>query len=253
MSEPFIVHSHIPKTGGSALNRRLLFPLYGEDRAYQMYRYVFETASRLPRRHVARAMRSYVAVGHVPFGYFDEVYPQAIYVSVFREPVARFVSFLNFVLANAEHAVRQRIDEPVIDNAADDPDRFIAAVLAEPRLAIVHQNAQTRLAGGSPRLGQCPVTGDHLDAALRNVARECYVTGIQEDMVGLIARFRERFPTARFQDAGSPHLEKRMTRALAVQHLGARTLDRLRAANDLDLYLYDAVHKDRQHTLRQAA
>ena len=85
MSEPFLVHAHIPKTGGSALNRRLVFPGFGEDRVCQLYRFVFERAQRLPTRHVSRAMRSSAAAGHVPFGYFERLYPGALYVSVFRE------------------------------------------------------------------------------------------------------------------------------------------------------------------------
>jgi hypothetical protein len=249
--EPFIVHSHIPKTGGSALNRRLLFPMYGEDRVYQMYRYVFETASRLPRRHVARAMRSFIAVGHVPFGYFDELYPDAVYVSVFREPVARFISFLNFVLANPDHAVRERLDPNVLINAANDPDAFISAVLAEPRLAVVHPNTQVRLAGGSPRLGECPVTLDHLEAALRNLSRGRYISGVQEDMPALIARFQERFPNARIRDPGSAKLEKRLHKSLRFNDLRPSTVDALRAANDLDLRFYAVLcdaHEDRLAT-----
>ncbi len=241
MSEPFIVHSHIPKTGGSSLNRRVLFPMYGEKRVYQMYRYVFETASRLPRRHVAQAMRSFVAVGHVPFGYFDEIYPDALYVSVFREPVSRFVSFLNFVLSNPEHAVRQKLDKEVVRNAGEDPDRFISSVLAEPRLAIVHPNAQVRLASGAARLGETPVTKHHLEAALRNVARDRYVTGVQENMPSVIQQLQTRFPNLRPRNASAAQLEKRLTKTLNVDQLSAKTKGRLRAANELDLRLYESV------------
>lgn len=241
MSEPFVVHSHIPKTGGSALNQRVLFPMHGEDRVYPLYRYVFETASRLPRRHVARAMRSEVAVGHVPFGYFDEIYPDAVHISVFREPVSRFVSFLNFVLANPNHAVRDRLEPGVLDHVVEDPDRFIMAVLSEPRLEVVHPNVQVRLASGAPRLGQCKITKDHLSAALRNIARDRYISGVQEDMQTLIQRLQSQFPTLRPRKAGAAKLEKRLEKTLNVKDLSATTLDRLRAANDLDIRLYDVV------------
>lgn len=253
MSERFIVHSHIPKTGGSALNRRVLFAMHGEQRVYPLYRYVFETASRLPRRQVARAMRSEVAVGHVPFGYFDEIYPEAIYISVFREPVSRFVSFLNFVLANPNHAVRERLEPEVVTHAADDPDRFISAVLNEPRLAIVHQNVQVRLASGAPRLGECQVTQAHLDAALRNVMRERYISGVQEDMPALIHRLQVRFPKLRPAKAATAALEKRLEKTLTPEHLGSQTLDRLRAANDLDLRLHDAVAEQQAFRMADAA
>lgn len=253
MSEPFIVHSHIPKTGGSALNQRVLFPIYGQDRAYLLYRYVFETASRLPRRHVARAMRSEVAVGHVPFGYFDEIYPEAVYISVFREPVSRFVSFLNFVLANPNHAVRERLGAEVMDRVADDPDRFIEAILDEPRLAVVHQNVQVRLASGAPRLGACKVSTDHLEAALRNIRRDRYISGVQEDMDALILALRERFPDVRAGKAASANLEKRLEKKLSVHSFAPRTLDRIRSANGFDMRLYEAVLERSPQALATAA
>lgn len=253
MIDPFIVHCHIPKTGGSALNRRVLFPTHGEENVYQLYRYVFERASRLPRRHVARAMRSDLAVGHVPFGYFDEIYPGALHVSVFREPVARFVSFLNFVLANPKHAVRARLDPPLVANAADDPDALIRAVLAEPRLAVVHRNVQTRLAGGAPRLGDVEVSTCHLEAALRNVARERYVTGVQENLDDLIDRLRERLPHLRLRTTATADQEKRLPKVLHIPALSRQTLDRIRAANDLDLRLHAAVRETLAISYAEAA
>lgn len=253
MTEPFIVHTHIPKTGGSALNQRLLFPMYGRENVYELYRFVFERASRLPRRHVARAMRSFVAVGHVPFGYFDEVYPDAFYVSVFREPVARFVSFLNFVAAVERHGVRKRIGDAPVDNAANDPDAFVTAVLDEPRLKTIHSDVQTRLASGAARFGDLDVTPDHLRAALRNVARERYVCGVQENMPALFDRLRETFPHMRHPKPVSDALEKRLPKALSLDQLAPRTVERIRAANDLDLRLYAAVSEVPSVPLAQAA
>ncbi|MEM7212315.1 MAG: hypothetical protein AAF479_10555 [Pseudomonadota bacterium] len=241
MTEPFIVHAHIPKTGGSALNRRMLFPMYGEDNVYQLYRFVFERASRLPRRHVARAMRSFVAVGHVPFGYFDDVYPDAVYVSVFRDPVARYMSFLNFVVAREKHGVHRRIGKNLVDQAAEEPDAYVNAVLDDPRLTVIHGNVQTRLASGTARLGDAPVTMEHLSAALSNVARERYVCGSQEDLPSLFDRLRESFPHMRRPKATSAELEKRLPKALHLDGLALRTIDRIRAANDLDTRLYAAL------------
>ncbi|MEM9063668.1 MAG: hypothetical protein AAGD13_24695 [Pseudomonadota bacterium] len=244
MSIPFVVHSHIPKTGGSALNRRFFFARFGQENVYQLYRYVFETASRLPRRHVARAMRSYAAAGHVPFGYFHELYPDAVYVSIFREPVSRFVSFLNFVLANPKHAMRTRLPAHLFDRAADDPDALIEAVLSEPRLAIVHSNAQTRLASGASRLGKLHIAEDHLRAALRNIDQPRYLTGLQEDLPGLLTRLHAEYP----QKAGrtltqnsSPILEKRLPRAFRVDDLNRRSIERITDSNALDLRLYASI------------
>ena len=241
MSEPFIVHSHIPKTGGAVLNTGLLFPMHGKARVYQMYREAFETTPSLPRQHTARAMRSYIAVGHVPFGYLDKIYPEAIYLSIFREPVARFLSFLNSVLNDPEHAIRECLCRSVFQNAADDPEPLIMAVLGEPRLVILHGNTQVRLAGGSPLRDRCPTTSDHLDAALRHIAQSRYVTGIQENLSAMFARLQLRFDHTRAIATDPARPRERHARAIRVDAIRPKILDRLRAASDLDIRLYDQL------------
>ena len=257
MSAPFLVHCHVPKTGGSALNRRFLYPSFGEGRVYQLYRYVFECASRLPPRHVSRAMRSYAATGHVPVGFFDHVYPGAIYVSVFRDPVERTLSFLNFALSSERHQVRKRLPDVVIRNASQDPDAYVNAVLDEPRLAVVQANVQTRIAGGAARLGDQPVNALHLDQAFENLSRPTYLVGIQSELETLVQRLGAVVPARARQGApdtaSSPRLEKRLPRALSLDGLAPRTLERIRGANDLDLRLYDRVRESLANPQRDAA
>lgn len=253
MSEPFIVHCHIPKTGGSALNRGFLTAMHGEARVYQMYGDVFEAASRLPRHQVARGMRSYVAVGHVPFGYFDEIYPEAIYLSIFREPVARFLSFLNSVLNNPEHTVRGSLCRSVLKNGADDPEPLIMAVLGEPRLADMYRNVQVRLAGGSPLLGGRSTTSDHLDAALRNIAQARYITSTLEDLPTMFAHLRHRFDHVRATDPAQNVVPKPSARTISVDAIRPKILDRVRATNDLDIRLYNQLAERRVSNFCEAA
>ena len=257
MPDPFLVHCHIPKTGGSALNRRFLYPALGERYVYQLYRYVFERASRIPTRHVSRAMRSHAATGHVPFGFFDRVYPEALYFSVFREPIERMVSFLNFVLANPEHKVNARLPQQAVLNASDDPDAYVAAVLAEPRLQVVQANVQTRIAGGAARLGDRPVGHEHLAQALENLSHRRYLVGHQSDLDGFIDGLSQ-FSGLRFRPKDRPtesnaRLEKRLPRVLRLTDLKPRTIDMLRAANDLDLALCDSVAERQGLSVRKAA
>lgn len=246
MSEPFIVHAHIPKTGGSALNRRFLFPRNGEARVYQLYRYVFESASRLPLRHVSRAMRSFAATGHVPFGFFDRVYPEAVYVSVFREPEARFLSFVNFVLARPDHKVWERLPRAVLTHAGEDPDALVHAILDDPRLVIVQSNVQTRLAGGMARLSDRAAGPEELAAARTNLASRRYLAGDQGDLDGFIARLEHTLPVLlggglAHRTPTSARLEKRLGGRVTPDLLTSRTRERLRDANALDLALYDLV------------
>jgi hypothetical protein len=252
MPAPFLCHCHIPKTGGSALNRRYLYPRFSEDRVYQLYRYVFECAGALPQRHVSRAMRTYAGTGHVPYGFFRRVHPKAVYVSVFRAPEARFVSFLNFVLASDKHMVRKRVGADVLRRAETDPDSFVTAVLDDPLLEVVHSNVQTRLAAGRSRLGEAPVTGDDLEAARFNLAQPDYLAGDQDNLAAFIALMAERFGPVAQKVRSSPQLEKRLTRHISLEMLGPKALKRVRAANELDLRLYEIVAGDRKSMTKAA-
>ena len=253
MSLPFLVHCHVPKTGGSAFNQRFLFPRFGMDGTYLLYRYVFEAAHRLPTRHVSRAMRSYAATGHIPFGYFHKIYPEALHVSIFREPVARSLSFLNFVLATPDHKVRERLPALIANNATDDPDAFVLAVLDEPRLAVVQANVQTRLASGCARLGPRPVDALHLEIAEENIRRDDYLVGDQANLAGFLHRMTQRFPLppgpTPQPDAAA---EKRLARKLAAKMLQPATLARLEDANRFDLKLYESIRR-RTENLSAAA
>lgn len=244
MLEPFLVHAHIPKTGGSALNQRFLFPHFGPDRVQMLYRYVFEAAHRLPQRHTSPAMRCFAATGHVPFGFHSRVYPSATYLSVFREPVARSLSFLNFVLATPDHKVHERVGPGPARTMEEDPDRFVMAVLQEPRLAVVQSNVQTRLASGCARLGEMPVDALHLDVAEANISRADYITGDQARLGRLISELRERYPVPRVQGPTpqpDPRVEKRMPRVLQVEALAPATRAALEQANRFDLRLYERI------------
>lgn len=246
----FLVHSHIPKTGGSALNQRFLFPRYGQDRVQMLYRYVFEAAHRLPRRHVTPSMRCEAATGHVPYGYFDRVYPGATYVSVFREPIDRMLSFLNFVLATPGHKVHERIGRDVSGRAAEDPDAFVMAVLTEPRLAVVHADVQTRLAAGCARLGEASVEALHHDVASDNLDRRNYLSGDQSTLAGLISDLAERYPASTAMQPASPpdaKLEKRLPKTLSRSMLARSTIEALEQANRWDLSLYDQISRRTQN------
>lgn len=256
MSEPFVVHCHMPKTGGSALNRRILFARYGIDRVHQMYRFIFERSSRLPIRHRTKAMRCFAAAGHVPFGYLDPIYPEAVYISVFRDPVERFLSFLNFMLTTPDHAARARISAEAIENFDDDPDRLVMAVLADAHLCAVQCNTQVRLASGSARLGKTPVGQNHMDAAFSNIMNTRYLTARHEDLDGFLIRLDDVLPGAGHAIDGRdipPTLEKRGERRLTANMLLAKTLDAIHSANAYDQRLLDALERPHAAQKRRVA
>lgn len=241
--DPFVVHCHMPKTGGSALNQRLLFPRFDPARVQQWYRFVFERASRLPLRHRTGALRAYAATGHVPFGYLDALYPDAIYVSVFRDPVSRFLSFLSYVLATPDHGLRARLPAKVLTHADQDPDAFVAAVLANPKAAVVHGNVQTRLAAGAARLGRRPVEAEHLTAARAHLRDPRYIVGLQSELDGFLDHLDRALPgppLARLV-SGSAQDEKRGLRRISSGDLAPKTIAAIEDANALDCALLDAA------------
>lgn len=255
MSEPFVVHCHMPKTGGSALNRRILFARYGADRVHQMYRFIFERSSRLPIRHRTQAMRCFAAAGHVPFGYVDQVYPEAIYVSIFRDPVERFLSFLHFMAITPEHAARARVPKALIEGLDQDPDALVLASLEDERLRIVQTNTQVRLASGSARLGKAPVGPDHMRAAKENLTNPRYLSALHEDLDGFLLYLDDALPGRghAIEDQDIPaRLEKRGDRRLTADILRPGTIEAIRAANDYDLRLLDALDRSRKLDRRVA-
>lgn len=243
-SEPFLVHCHMPKTGGSALNQRFLFQRYGHQNVHLMYRFIFERSSRLPIRHRTRAMRSFAASGHIPFGFLDSLYPDAIYVSVFRDPVERFLSFINFMMMTEDHAARGRLMAGTDNSGEPDPEDLVQAALGDEKIVRIHGNAQCRLASGNARLSAAPACGLHLAAAQQNIANPRYVIGLQSHLPAFLARLW-RMTGSSAELAGVPEpkqeLEKRLPRRLQAANLSPRTLDRVRSINDLDLHLVDGV------------
>ncbi|MEM9140568.1 MAG: hypothetical protein AAGB15_12140, partial [Pseudomonadota bacterium] len=218
-------------------------PRFGTAQVYQMYRFIFERSSRLPLRHRARAMRSRAAIGHIPFGYFDLLYPDALYVSLFRAPEARFLSFVNFMLATPDHKSRQRLDPGVLDRAAEDPDAVVRAVLEDEHLALIHANTQTRLAAGAARLGPHPVTGAHLQIALMNLGDPRYLVGLQEDFDAFVLRLDGLLPGDGVAPAVPPRLAKKGHARIGLAHLSPKSRARIRSANALDLALIDAIEE----------
>ena len=242
-SEPFVVHCHIPRTGGMAVNQRLLVPRYGADRVQQLYNGPFARFARLPLRHRAPAMRAYAAAGHVPFGYVDALYPAAVYVSVFRDPVSRFLADLNHALCAPRNMLRARLGPDRVQLASADPDRFVAAVLCDPGLGVLCTNLQTRLAAGTARIGRYAIDAAHLTAAKTHLANPRYLIGLMSGMDQFLDRLDAALPgfgpgpipadPARAQNQPSP--------VLTSAGLTARTLAAIEDANALDMVVYETA------------
>ncbi|MEO1612403.1 MAG: hypothetical protein AAFU55_08640, partial [Pseudomonadota bacterium] len=84
----------MPKTAGSALNRRVFLPRFDAARTWLAYGVAVERRRALDQAE-APARPAFIA-GHVPYGFADPLGRETVHVSVLRDPVDRVVSFLNY-------------------------------------------------------------------------------------------------------------------------------------------------------------
>ena len=242
-SEPFVVHCHIPRTGGMTVNQRLLVPRYGADRVQQLYNGPFARFARLPLRHRTPAMRAYAAAGHVPFGYVDALYPAAVYVSVFRDPVSRFLADLNHALCAPRNMLRARLGPDRIQMAGADPDRFVTAVLSDPSLGVLCTNLQTRLAAGTARIGRYAIDAAHLTAAKTHLANPRYLIGLMSGMDQFLERLDAILPGfgPGLIPADPTRAQGQAAPVLTSAGLTARTLAAIEDSNALDMVIYETA------------
>lgn len=241
MSEPFVVHCHVPSSGSGHLNRRLLFARYRQERVLQLYEAEYGTAQRLPLSRISWAMRCHAAAGHVPIGFFDRIYPAALHIIVLREPVARWLDALNAMLAMPEHPFHQRLGPDVVSLATEEPDACVRVVLEDRRILQRGTDVQTRLASGMARFGRRTPDIDDLSVALANLSRKDVLAGDYRTMDAFLTGLRDILPGAdtAHRISSPKHSPARPPQIITPDMLTARTLEGIRAVNSFDLRLHD--------------
>lgn len=245
---PIVLHCHMPKTAGSALNRQVLRPRHDPARVMLAYGPRFERNRRFPLADISPPERVELIAGHVPVGFADNLGRRVLHVSVLRDPVARMFSFLNYVAVAPRHGLRRRFDLDMKAVAREDPARFVRLMLADDMVRLRQTNAMTRLASGMARLGKKAPDGSDLAAALTTVEEGWYIVGVQERFDQFAARLRARLDS---EGAGDPEraeeidqsdeAEKRLPRLVSLSDATPATIAAVREANSLDQRLYDAV------------
>lgn len=243
-----IVHAHVPRCGASRLNRALFFRSYKPDETLLAYDDRFARSARLDLQGMAAPLAAArLALGHVPYGYFDGLGVWPLYVSVFDDPVQRFLSALGEVMAMPADVAAALLER---DGGApgDDADATAAALLTAPRARDRLHNAMTRSAAGLAPLG-APAGPEHLAAALANIARSNYFVAPRGDLAPFQGFLREVLGVGAGprveQASGWPRAlsggEARRARPVAAGDLSAATLARIEAANGLDMRLFEKV------------
>ncbi|MEM6662525.1 MAG: hypothetical protein AAF666_10150 [Pseudomonadota bacterium] len=240
MRDVFLVHSRIPYAGDDALTGRYLVPRFGARAVQDLERSATAETSRLPYDARARAMRSYAASGPVPFGYFDAIYPNAVYLSALADPVERWLNFAGRVARDRRHWFHAHLAQIGIDPGCGGPDRMALLILADKRSRQVLCNSVCRLASGLALENRQVLTEDHAATALRNLLSPRYLVGQANEPAELIARLSARFGPARDKTT-ERHADD--WPVCSRKDLRPDVIDRIRAANQQDCRLFEALEE----------
>src|SRR5438876_9418941 len=109
MEREALIFLHIPKTAGTTLNRIIEWQ-YSPFAIFTMDPYrIRATAERLKRLPEGRRRRLRVVRGHLFFGIHEFLPQGATYITMLREPVARFLSSYYFILRRPLHPLHRKL------------------------------------------------------------------------------------------------------------------------------------------------
>lgn len=166
MDQRALIFLHIPKTAGTTLNRIIEWQ-YNPVSIFTMDPYrIRATPERLRKLPEARRRRLRMIRGHFYYGIHDCLPQGATYVTMLREPVARFLSAYYFLQRRPLHPMHRKVTSERI-GVAD----FI-------RLTPHRQNLQCSMIAGIKSNGT--VDRQTLEIAKKNLEKSFSVVGISE-------------------------------------------------------------------------
>jgi hypothetical protein len=240
ISEPVLLHLHIPKAGGKTI-QDVLYSIYADGNdvpeesdclvnGVYWYPLGFEADSySVPRGDVFAALAGRddirVVSGHFPFGIHEIIPRQYHYVTVLREPVARVNSLYHHVRRSSYNleAIHERV---VSENIS--LDDFVAKIRYLPI-----DNGQVRLLSGeNPDFGEC--TEAMLQIAKNNLSEHFAVTGILERFDETIEVMSDRLGW----NIARPEYEAKHVNLSGDQEIAAKSRKLIQNFNQLDIELY---------------
>ena len=248
MIDRLLVHAHVPRCGASRLNRALFFRCFRRDETILAYEDRFARNARLSERGLEKALaRSRLALGHVPYGYFDGLGRWPLYISVFDDPVRRFLSFVGSIMAMPQDAAAAILGAEAT-GCQDDPDALAMALLDKPCIRLRQANAMTRTAAGLPPIG-AEAEAMHLTAAQANLGRANYLVALRDDLPAFQHYLRETLGIGAKPGpaggAGWPQVlageAVRRTAPLEAKAFSPAVIARIEAANSLDMRLHETL------------
>jgi Galactose-3-O-sulfotransferase len=225
-TKPTIIFLHMPRSGGTTLNRLIEWE-YGPMSVFAVdphfYRWSYNTLTRSRAFDIPHLK---ALQGHMPFGVHALLNTPATYITMLRDPIDRVISEYYFRLHHPRRHPREHREVKTLG-------------LEEYIRTTPRHNVQTKLAAGCRNgydflEGEC--TADTLALAKHNLSRHF-------SLVGLTERFDESLALAKvmfgweIRRHGSFHVERRRPQTDRVP-AGVRDLIRDRYRYDVALYEY---------------
>ena len=238
MKSSKIFFCHIPKTGGMALRYYLLNQFAGQKVC------LFDDWRTFLQTDRAELSSYDLFQGHFPLD-MARFMPSVKRIAFFREPVARTISLLRHIRRDSNfHYLHHAVAGKTLEQLLDDP--YLVSQLSNHQTAYMSGRVvvSSLLGGNSGVTGFGSDIGEVLTepdihVALENIGQLDFI-GLTEHMDESLRRMSDKFsfhPPITFgkRNEASPddgHNEN---------HLSARSIDRIRTLNELDLQLYEAV------------
>lgn len=228
-----ILFLHIPKAAGSTL-RTIIDRQYAEEEIFTIDgANVDASIDRFCRLPHAKKERIRCLKGHMAFGLHEHLDPPSTYVTILRDPIERIISHYYYVLRKPSHYLHEEI---ISRNMS-------LREYANSGLSDELKNGMTRLISGDSKE---VAPSEMLKNAKRNLSQHFSVVGLVERFDESLVLMKQRLGWKRiyYQKKNVGHNRPRK------DNVANATLDVIRAANMLDLQLYEYAQKRLEQDLR---
>jgi hypothetical protein len=224
-----LIFIHIPKTGGSTLDK-VIERQYPQSTIYALNRErVREAVTHFKTLPLPEKSHIRCLTGHIPFGLHQYLAQPATYVTMLRQPVDRLISHYYFVKRFPRHYLYQQVTSRNMDLA----DYISSGISSELN------NGQVRLLSGVETVdtvfGHEPVTSEILEIAKNNLRRYFAWVGLcerfDESLLLLSNRLRWKHIYYARENVTFAHPSKR--------DIPRQTLQVIEKHNEFDLELYE--------------
>ena len=221
-----VIFVHIPKTGGTTLNKILI-------NNYREYCNIYTSGANkiLENTSAARIDQLELLSGHFPFGLDQYFAKPCSYITLLREPVERIISHYYYVINSPANYLYQEIKSKKI-GLAEYAKGYLSAEL---------NNHQTRLISGmQPYPGQpAQVTAKDLKKAKRNIKESFAVAGITEMFPQSLFLMKKRYQWEKVSYQSENVNRNRPTQ----EEISPDIIKTIQNNNEFDLKLYQFVKK----------